>query len=590
MGTAKTIWSGVGFVFLLGVAGCNGTTTTGGGDDGMCEPGESAPCYTGLAGTDGVGICHAGTQRCNADGLGFGACDGEQIPEVEVCDAAHLDQDCDGNADEEAAICACGDGQLTMGEACDDGNQDSTDSCTSLCKLPTCGDGFIQPSAGEGCDDGGTSDADGCSSTCVEQKVLEVRASSLSTCALLSGGLIKCWGANGQGQLGLGDTDNRGDGPNQLGNKLPTVDLGPGKTATSLVAGDAHFCALLRDGSVKCWGGNNFGQLGLGDKQDRGYLPNQMGDKLPTVDLGTGKIATSLAAATDYTCAILSDGSVKCWGGNGYGTLGLGDTNNRGDAAGEMGDKLPTVDLGSGKTAAAIAVGYGHMCALLRDASVKCWGYGFHGQLGLGDTNNRGDAAGEMGDKLPTVDLGSGKTVTALAAGLYHTCARLSDGSVKCWGGNFNGVLGAGDAANRGDNPGEMGSNLPVVDLGPGKIASVMAASWYHTCAALSDGSVKCWGNNSSGELGLGDVQTRGDGPSEMGNNLPSIDLGMGKTAAALTAGSSHTCARLNDGSVKCWGGNGFGTLGVGSQKNRGDDPGEMGDALPSVKLFSDVW
>jgi len=101
----------------------------------------------------------------------------------------------------------------------------------------------------------------------------------------------------------------------------------------------------------------------------------------------------------------------------------------------------------------------------------------------------------------------------------------------------------------------------------------------------LDDGSVKCWGNNSVGPLGLGDTQQRGDGPGEMGATLPAVNLGPGKTALQLTAGLGHTCARLDDGSVKCWGRNFEGQLGLGDTQNRGDGPGEMGAALPAVQL-----
>ena len=172
----------------------------------------------------------------------------------------------------------------------------------------------------------------------------------------------------------------------------------------------------------------------------------------------------ALAAGLYHTCALLSDGTVKCWGINGQGQLGLGDTANRGDAANELGDKLPAVALGMGKTAKALAAGPGHTCAVLSDDTVKCWGYNFSGQLGLGDTADRGDAANELGDSLPAVALGAGKSAKALAAGLFHTCALLSAGTVKCWGSNFSGQLGLGDTANR-VNANELGDNLPAVLL-----------------------------------------------------------------------------------------------------------------------------
>src|SRR6185503_20170300 len=125
-----------------------------------------------------------------------------------------------------------------------------------------------------------------------------------------------------------------------------------------------------------------------------------------------------------YNCALLSDGSVKCWGDNAFGRLGLGDTKNRGGAMGEMGDSLPAVDLGPGVTAAAIAAGENQTCAQLSGGSVKCWGQNDAGQLGLGDTKNRGGAMGEMGDNLPAVDLGD--KATEIVTGSYRACALLS--------------------------------------------------------------------------------------------------------------------------------------------------------------------
>jgi alpha-tubulin suppressor-like RCC1 family protein len=405
------------------------------------------------------------------------------------------------------------------------------------------------------------------------------------TCARFDDGSVKCWGSNNSGRLGLGDTQNRGDGPGEMGANLPAVNLGPGRTALQLAASDSHACARLDDGSVKCWGFNGQGGLGLGDSQNRGDGPGEMGATLPAVDLGPGRTALQLTAGDSHTCATLDDGSVKCWGFNSFGQLGLGDTQQRGDGPGEMGATLPAVDLGPGRTAVQLTSGNGHTCARLDDGSVKCWGLNSQGQLGLGDTQNRGDGPGEMGATLPAVDLGPGRTALQLTGGDRHTCARLDDGSVKCWGLNNLGQLGLGDTQSRGDGPGEMGATLPAVDLGPGRTALQLTGGDRHTCARLDDGSVKCWGLNNFGQLGLGDTQNRGDGPGEMGATLPTVDLGPGRTALQLTAGAEHTCARLDDGSVKCWGRNSVGQLGLGDTESRGDGPGEMGAALPAVQL-----
>ena len=173
-----------------------------------------------------------------------------------------------------------------------------------------------------------------------------------------------------------------------------------------------------------------------------------------------------IASRGRHSCAILDNASVKCWGWGNNGKLGQGNTNNIGNAANEMGDNLPSIDLGTGRTATAISVGWSHFtCALLDNASVKCWGAGQEGMLGQGNTNNLGDGANEMGDNLPTVDLGTGRTAIAISAGSTHTCALLDNSAVKCWGNALTGRLGQGNTNTLGDDANEMGDNLPAIDL-----------------------------------------------------------------------------------------------------------------------------
>ena len=409
-----------------------------------------------------------------------------------------------------------------------------------------------------------------------------------SSCALLDNGQVKCWGINSSGGLGQGDLDNRGDGAGEMGDNLLAVDLGTGRTARAIANNTTgNPCALLDDGTLKCWGYNANGNLGLGDGFQRGDGPSEMGDNLPSVGLGIslGHVATQTALGGSHTCVRFENGQVKCWGGNFRGELGLGDTSARGSSAGSMGDNLPYPDLGTGRSAVQITTGGFHSCARLENGQVKCWGDNGAGQLGLGDASRRGNEPNEMGDNLAVVDLGSGRSVVRVVAGRDHNCARLDDGSLKCWGRNDSGQLGLGDSEYRGDGPGEMGNNLPTVDLGTGRSAVAIAAGSEHTCAVLDDGSVKCWGNNGSGRLGLGDTAARGIGPGEMGNNLPVVNLGTDRSAVAVTAGSEHTCARLDNGQVKCWGRNIRGQLGLGDTANRGEGAGSMGDSLPAVDL-----
>jgi LPXTG-motif cell wall-anchored protein len=372
-----------------------------------------------------------------------------------------------------------------------------------------------------------------------------------------------------------------------MGDSLSAVDLGVGVTAMAVTAGYVHTCALLSTGAVKCWGDNGSGQLGVGDTTARGDGAGEMGDALPAVDLGAGLSATAIAGGFVHTCALLSSGAVKCWGGNSTGQLGVGDATARGDGAGEMGGDLPSVDLGSGAIATAISAGLFHSCALLSTGAVKCWGYNEVGQLGVGDTDYRGDGAGEMGDLLPVVNIGSGVTALSVSVKHNHSCVLLSSGAVKCWGSNLRGQLGVGDTDDRGDSAGEMGGLLPVVDLGSGAIATAISVGEYYSCALLSSGAVKCWGYNSDGQLGVGDTTARGDGAGEMGDSLSAVDLGVGVTAMAVTAGYVHTCALLSTGAVKCWGNNRDGQLGQSSRLLYGGFS-EMGDLLPVSYRFVD--
>jgi alpha-tubulin suppressor-like RCC1 family protein len=382
--------------------------------------------------------------------------------------------------------------------------------------------------------------------------------------------------------------DNRGDAPNEMGSQLPVVELGRGRSVVALSSGNAHNCALLDNGLVKCWGANDRGQLGLGDTNHRGGAPDQMGDGLAAVSLGTVGTVVSLASGDSHNCALFDNGQVKCWGRGASGALGLGDTMNRGEAPGQMGDNLPFVALGMGRSAKAIEAGYNFTCVLLDNAKVKCWGANGHGELGLGDSVNRGDAPGEMGDDLPFVELGAGRSVMAIAAGRMHNCALLEGGQVKCWGYNFSdfgepwnsgGQLGL-PGNNRGMGPNEMGDNLPAVDLGTGRSAVAIWVGWEHSCARLDNGQTKCWGYNRHGDLGLGDTNSRGSMAGQMGDSLPAIDLGTGRSAISVRFGVWSACAVLDNGQAKCWGFNLNGELGQGDKTERGSSPGQMGDNL----------
>jgi alpha-tubulin suppressor-like RCC1 family protein len=280
---------------------------------------------------------------------------------------------------------------------------------------------------------------------------------------------------------------------------------------------------------------------------------------------------------------LLDNSAVKCWGRNQYGQLGYGDTVSRGDSVSEMGDALLAIDFGTGRTARAIAAGKNFTCALLDNFAVTCWGANSGGQLGLGDTTERMSPTA-----LPAIDFGSGRTARALSAGDDHVCAILGDGALVCWGGAGNGRLGSGGTSNIGDGTNEMGTKLAAVSLGSSSTAIAVSAGQAHTCVVFTSTEVKCFGNGGSGRLGVGNQNDLGDSPSEMGTALPAINLGTGRTALAVSAGAEHTCALLDNAALKCWGSGDSGRRGSSNMSNVGGSSGDMA-ALVAVNLGTDT-
>lgn len=413
-------------------------------------------------------------------------------------------------------------------------------------------------------------------------QIVKLVAGAFFTCALRSNGGVKCWGLNNGGQLGLGDLSSRGDQPGEMGEALPEVNLGTQGAVVDIASGNNHSCALFDSGNVKCWGWNEQGQLGYGDTETRGDEPGEMGNALPALELGTGRKALAVTAGAAHTCVLLDDHSVKCWGDNSVGQLGLGDQQSRGTLPQQMGDALPAIDFGTPRTPVAIDAGELHTCALFDDGSLRCFGSNEFGQLGLGDTENRGDQPGEMGAALPAVDLGKDRRIGLLEVGRYHACAVLDDGGMRCFGHNNVGQLGLGDKQLRGDGPGEMGDALPTVDLGRSEAIVSLTSAWA-TCVVFDDRRMKCFGYNFDGQLGIGDIRHRGDGPGEMGAALPLVSVGSGRLVRSVALGIGHTCVLLDDESVKCWGYNGNGEFGLG---NYDDRFGGDGDALTTTPLW----
>jgi alpha-tubulin suppressor-like RCC1 family protein/uncharacterized ParB-like nuclease family protein len=387
--------------------------------------------------------------------------------------------------------------------------------------------------------------------------VVSIAGGSKSSCAVFNDGRAKCWGDNTDGQLGYSDTNSRGLQASQMGTQLGFINVGTERRIVEIAAADSMVndnfaCALLDNGSITCWGAFFAGP----------------------VLLGQGETAVAISAGEAHICALLHDGDITCWGKNTSGQLGLGDTTWRNNPD-------EPVDLGLARTAISVEASGRSTCAILDNQSLKCWGSNESGQLGMGDNLNRGDGPNEMGDSLTPIDLGPSRYATSISGSLFHTCASLDDGTVKCWGSNYQGLLGRGDTTISKNLPGEP------VNLGAGFQVSSVAISGRQSCAISKANDIKCWSQNLYGQLGAGDTSIRGDGPNEMGDNLLAINLGTGKNAKSLGVGASFTCALLTDSSIKCWGRNLEGQLGLGDMQNRGDNPNELGDNLPTVNLLA---
>ena len=356
-------------------------------------------------------------------------------------------------------------------------------------------------------------------------------------------------------------------------NKTMTRDITVTRGSVAVAA--ATSCAILSDGQVKCWGRGDGGVLGRGNTDNVGDGANEMGDHLPSMDLGTGLKVKMLAGSNNgsplqgHFCAVFDDGRIKCWGYNFQGQLGIGNKNHIGDHSNEMGNRLSYTNLGSKRTVKALSLGHNFSCAILDNNRVKCWGEASFGQLGSNNRHSRGDGGNEMGDRLAYVPLGSGRTAKDIEAGESHICALLDNDRVWCWGRNSYGQLGQGHKLDMGNDPNEM-SDLRVVDLGTNRTAKRVSAGRQHTCAILNNNDLVCWGNNGSYKLGIDGFSLRiGDEAGEMGDNLSLTHL-VSEDAAYVSLSNEATCVIKKNGIPYCWGRNSYGTLGLGHRLSRG--------------------
>ncbi len=351
-------------------------------------------------------------------------------------------------------------------------------------------------------------------------KVMAVAAGYRHTCVLTGAGGVRCWGANESGQLGNGTTTD---------SSKPVGVVGLAGGVTSIAAGGHHSCAVTAAGGVECWGLNDGGQLGNGTQFD---------SLTPVKVKGLAGRVVAVTAGAGWTCALTSAGGVKCWGWNFYGQLGNGTIGNT--------TSTPTDTSGLTSGVSSISADSLHACALTTVGQVKCWGSITSDQLPQGKTTSN----------IPVAVLGLGSGETAVSAGGNHACAITSSHGIKCWGANGEGELGNGSKT-------DSETPLNVSTLGKGVTALAVGSTYdflsTHTCALTSAGGVMCWGPNNYGQLGNG---------SKTDSSRPVEVSGLTSGITAIAVGGSHTCALTKQRGLKCWGNNSNGQLGNGSLTN----------------------
>jgi alpha-tubulin suppressor-like RCC1 family protein len=337
-------------------------------------------------------------------------------------------------------------------------------------------------------------------------------AGYLHTCAV-SGGEVRCWGFNESGQLG-NNTTTDAETPVVVKGLTHVVSVSAGGNPGTDVS---QSCALVDDGTVRCWGDNTYGQLGTG---------TTVSSHVPVKVKGLSKVVAIAVGGGDHVCALIADGTARCWGYNGAGELGNGTTTNA---------QVP-VKVSRLTHAIAMAINNGYSCALVVDGTVRCWGYNANGQLGNGTT----------AQALKPVQVHGVTRASGLSAGWLTACAVVFRGAVRCWGNGDNGDLGNGGT-----------SDSHTASLVAGLTGATAVSSGSHHSCALVRGHVFCWGRNIEGEIG--------DGIATPSPRLTPTGVARLGTTSSVSTGALHTCAQLTTGSVRCWGSNAHGELGNGT-------------------------
>lgn len=335
-----------------------------------------------------------------------------------------------------------------------------------------------------------------------------------SGCAITSAKKLECWGQNTYGQVGIG---------NDLSDQLQPVTVPGLSNVKSVSVGDYTACAIVKGGGLKCWGANGNGQVGDGTSGNSRLRPTQV--------IGMTSGVRSVSVGFYHVCALLSTGKVKCWGDNAQGGIGNGTSGN---------EYHHPVLVSGIKNVTQISAGYGYSCATVSGAvgRAKCWGWNDAGKLGDNSIIDRDE---------PTQVTGLTSGVKSVNAGYTTTCALLEGGDLKCWGLNTYGEVGNGTSGNE--------FHLPVQVLGMTSGVTSYDTDFGFTCA-VQNGSAKCWGHGASHQLGNGVASDQ---------TLPFLVAGLSSGVMRVDIGSYTGCALLSGGTEKCWGYNGDGEVGNGT-------------------------
>ena len=354
-----------------------------------------------------------------------------------------------------------------------------------------------------------------------------VSAGDSHTCGIRTTGRLYCWGNDDFGQVG--------DGGANIDRSIPVEVAGGATDWTAVDAGDFHTCARRATGRLYCWGGDAAGQLGTGAGS---------GDQTTPVEVSGGATNwTAVSAGPNHTCARRATGRLYCWGV---------------DAAGQLGNGLPNLDrpapvpvAGGVTNWTAVSAGRYHTCARRATGQLYCWGFDGEGQLGNGGPN--------AGRSSPGLVAGGATNWTAVTAGHRHTCARRATGRLYCWGWDVNGELGNGPA---GTQP------VPFLVAGGATDWTSVTATNTHTCGRRSTGHLWCWGLDQFGQLG--------NGAPNVNQPAPVAVSGGATDWVSVTAGGTHTCARITTGRLFCWGQDGRDQLGDGGAEVDSAEPVEV--------------